>query len=108
MGELSIFILPEISLNTSIVRDDVSRFGAITDIRADYVQTEHNFSDYHEVDFEHKDQLLRVFENEAIRASKALVNRQPLWNYKKAKFRVNKPVVWPRKALKPIKIASEF
>lgn len=107
-GELSVFILPEISLNASIVRNDVSIFGVMTDVRADYVQTEHNFSNYHGMDFEHKDQLLRIFEDEAIRASKILVNGQPLWNYKKAKFRVNKPVVWPRKTLKPIKITSEL
>ena len=101
------FILPEVSLTTSVVRDDISQIGAVMDVRADYVQTEHNFSQYHDLDFGQEDQVLRIFEEEVSQASKILVNREPLWNYKKATIKIDKPVVWPRKLLKPIKISTE-
>ena len=105
-SELTMFILPEANINTSIVSDDISRFGEVMDVRADYIQTEHNFSKYHDVNFEHNNPLLMIFEREMVRASEVLVKRQPLLKQKKIKIKINKPVVWPRSPLKPIKIVS--
>ena len=93
-GELPMFILPEANINTSIVSDDISSFGEVMDVRSDYIQTEHNYS------------ILMLFEREMVQASEVLVNRQPLLKQKKIKIKINKPVVWPRTPLKPIKIAA--
>ena len=105
-GVLPMFILPEANINTSIVSDDISSFGEVMDVRSDYIQTEHNYSNYHDVNFEHNNPLLMLFEREMVRASEVLVNRQPLLKQKKIKIKINKPVVWPRSPLKPIKIAA--
>lgn len=102
--ELPVFILPEVSLSASIVRDDVSIFGDITDVRADYVQTEHNFSAFHDMDFEDKNQLLLEIAEEEVMGGRELVKRQPIWQYRELKDRVDKAVVWARKIMKPIKI----
>lgn len=105
-SELTMFILPEANINTSIVSDDISRFGEVMDVRSDYVQTEHNFSKYHDVNFEYTNPLLMIFEREMAKASEALVSRQPLLKQKKIKIKINRSMVWPRSPLKPIKIVS--
>ncbi len=105
--ESYIFILPEVNLSMSIVKDNSVQFGLMEDIRPDYIQTERNFSNYHSVDLTQFASLLLMFEEEIKHMGSSIVNSQPLLNHKKTEIKVTKPVVWPRYPLKPIKISTK-
>ena len=107
VDEFQDFILPEINTSTTFVRGDSSQLGMLGDFRTDYIQTEQNFSSFHSFDFLKVNPFTSLFEQEVNRSNRILANMQPLLKYKKDEIKINKPVVWPRRTLRPIKISSE-